>query len=94
VAEEAAVVIPLYGFLQGDTIGLLVLADPDERVADVAARLAASARLRAAIEGPVAVVYRGEEIDPRQTVAEAGFAPLGRFDVRRRGAHDEPPRGG
>ena len=78
--------IPLYGFLQGDTIGLLVLADPEERVSALGERLASAARLRAAIDGPVAIVFRGQELDPAQTVAQAGFAPLQRFDVRRRRA--------
>ena len=75
--------IPLYGFLEGDTIGLLVLADGDDSIAEIACKLQAAARLRAAIEGPVTVLYDGQPVDPLTTVSEAGMQPLARFDVRR-----------
>jgi len=75
--------IPLYGFLEGDTMGLLVLADGDESIAEIAHKLQTAARLRAAIEGPVTVLYGGNPVDPLATVAEAGLQPLDRFDVRR-----------
>ena len=75
--------IPLYGFLEGDTMGLLVLADGDDSIAAIAGKLQAAARLRAAIEGPVTVLYDGKPVDPLSTVSEAGMQPLARFDVRR-----------
>jgi hypothetical protein len=75
-------VIPLYGFLEGDTIGLLVLAEGDDSIAEVARKLQAAARLRAAIDGPVTVLYEGKALDPLSTVADAGLQPLGRIDVR------------
>jgi hypothetical protein len=76
-------VIPLYGFLEGDTIGLLVLAEADDSIAEDAQRLQAAARLRAVIDGPVTVLYEGKPVDPQSTVADAGMQPLARFDVRR-----------
>jgi hypothetical protein len=75
--------IPLYGFLEGDTIGLLVLAEGDDSIAEIARKLQTAARLRVAIDGPVMVVYEGKRIDPGLTVAEAGLQSLARFDVRR-----------
>ena len=75
--------IPLYGFLEGDTIGLLVLAEGDDSIAEIARKLQVAARLRAAIEGPVTVLYDGQPVDPLTTVSEAGMQPLARFDVRR-----------
>ena len=75
--------IPLYGFLEGDTIGLLVLAEEDDSIAEVARKLQAAARLRVAIDGPVTVMEDGKAIDPTVTVAEAGLQPLARIDVRR-----------
>ena len=75
--------IPLYGFLEGDTIGLLVLADAEDSVAEVARKLQAAARLRAAIDGPVTVLHEGKPLDPEATVADAGLQPLARIDVRR-----------
>ncbi len=76
--------IPLYGFLEGDTMGLLVLAEGDDSIAELARKLQGAARLRAAIEGPVTVLYDGQPIDPLTTVTDAGMQPLARFDVRRR----------
>ena len=78
--------IPLYGFLEGDTMGLLVLAEADDSIAEVARKLQSAARLRAAIDGPVTVLYEGKRLDPGLTVADAGLKPLARFDVRREAA--------
>jgi hypothetical protein len=75
--------IPLYGFLEGDTIGLLVLAHADDSIAEIARKLQAAARLRVVIDGPVTVLCDGKRIDPDTTVSEAGLQPLARFDVRR-----------
>ena len=75
--------IPLYGFLEGDTIGLLVLAESDDSLAEVARKLQSAARLRAAIDGPITVLCGGQPIDPKTTVADAGLQPLWRVDVRR-----------
>jgi hypothetical protein len=75
--------IPLYGFLEGDTIGLLVLAEGEDSIAEIARKLQTAARLRAAIDGPVTVLYQGKRVDPALTVSDAGLQPLARFDVRR-----------
>ena len=58
--------IPLYGFLQGDTIGLLVLAQPDDTAAVLCAKLQSAAAVRVA---------------PEATVAELALQPLERIDV-------------
>lgn len=73
--------IPLYGFLQGDTMGLLVLAHAGDTVADLGDVLQRSAGLRVARRERIAVVRRGEPLDPRLSVAQAGLSPLDRFDV-------------
>lgn len=73
--------IPLYGFLEGDTLGLLVLADPDERLDALARKLQASARLRVADRSNVSVRVDGRRLDPRLRVRDAGLAALDRFDV-------------
>jgi hypothetical protein len=74
-------VIPLYGFLRGDTIGLLILARGDETIAALADRLQASAAVRVPRRERVAVVFKDRQLDPRLTVAAAGLTPLDRFDV-------------
>jgi len=60
--------VPLYGFLQGDTVGLLILADEGDTLEALAQKLQAAASLRVAARDPV-------------TVAQAGFEALDRFDV-------------
>jgi hypothetical protein len=74
-------VIPLYGFLAGDTIGLLVLADPQDRAVDLCAKLQSAASVRVAPLRKPIVIYRGHRLAPALTVAEASMAPLERFDV-------------
>ena len=73
--------IPLYGFLEGDTIGLLVLAQADDTIATLAARLQTSAAVRVAPRERVTVLYKRRALDPHTTVAHAGLTPLDRFDV-------------
>ena len=73
--------IPLYGFLQGDVIGLLILADDGDTLEALARKLQAAASLRVAARHPVRVVYNDKIMDPAITVAQAGFEPLDRFDV-------------
>ena len=75
--------IPVYGFLEGDTIGLLILADEHELVAATAAKLQSAARLRARIDGPLVVLLNGRALDLDTTVHQAGMKALDRLDVRR-----------
>ena len=73
--------VPLYGFLRGETIGLIVLVHDYQTISDVADVLqeAASVRVRPAAR---ASVYVGEHrLDPQMTVAAAGLGPLDRVDV-------------
>lgn len=73
--------IPLYGFLEGDTLGLLLLADETETVASLAAKLQQSSRLRVAPRDEVLVVHRGLILDPSRLVGESKLEPLERIDV-------------
>jgi len=74
-------VIPLYGFLQGDSIGLLVLAEESDTAADLADKLQSAARVRVKPEAKVKVVYQGVIIGSHTTVAQAQMGALDRFDV-------------
>jgi hypothetical protein len=78
--------IPLYGFLEGDTLGLLMLAEEGETVLQLALKLQDAASLRVARIRKIDLVYNGKAIDPALTVAQAGFQELDRFDVISRGA--------
>jgi Toluene-4-monooxygenase system protein B (TmoB) len=73
--------IPLYGFLQGDTVGLLILAEEDDTLQGLARKLEDAASLRVAGRNRVEVVYNGKTMDPTMTVAQAGLQALDRFDV-------------
>jgi hypothetical protein len=73
--------IPLYGFMRGDTIGLLILANEDDSVGDLAQKLGQAARVRVQVRGELSVVYRGRRLDPHARVREIGIGPLERFDV-------------
>jgi 16S rRNA U516 pseudouridylate synthase RsuA-like enzyme len=73
--------VPLYGFLQGDTVGLLILADDGDTLEALARKLQAAASLRVAVRDPVRVVYKDNTMDQTMTVAQAGLQALDRFDV-------------
>lgn len=73
--------IPLYGFLQGDTIGLLILAEEAETVQSLARKLQDAARIRVAGSDRLQLIYNDKAVDPGLTVAQAGLQPLDRFDL-------------
>lgn len=75
--------IPLYGFLQGDTIGLLILAEPEDSMQVLARRLIKAARPRVSVpmESELSVLWQGGIAEPTRTVASLSVRPLERFDV-------------
>jgi hypothetical protein len=73
--------IPLYGFLEGDTLGLLVLAEEAQTVLELTRKLQEAANIRVARNDEVELLYNGKTLDPELTVAQAGLQALDRFDV-------------
>jgi hypothetical protein len=73
--------IPLYGFLEGDTLGVLVLGEEGETVLELARKLQDAASIRVARNDDVELLYNGKTVDPALTVAQAGLQALDRFDV-------------
>jgi hypothetical protein len=73
--------IPLYGFLQGDTVGLLILADEGETLQSLAQKLQDAASLRVAGRDRVQLIHNDKAMDPDLTIAQAEFQALDRFDV-------------
>ena len=73
--------VPLYGFLQGDTLGLVVLVHDGDRVRDVAQKLQRAAAVRIAPRERVVVLANGRRLDPEATIAQAGLKALDRVDV-------------
>jgi hypothetical protein len=75
-------VIPLYGFLEGDTLGLVVLADEQDTMAELARKLQEAAALRVAPTAEASVWFNGAPLGRGTTVEAAGLRALDRFDVR------------
>lgn len=73
--------VPLYGFLVGDTIGLVVLVHDHNTVAEVASVLQEAASLRVAPKPKTKVYFKGRLLSPALTVATSGLSPLDRVDV-------------
>lgn len=73
--------VPLHGFLRGDTVGLLVLVHDTDTIAHVARTLLAAAAVRV-MPAPSARVFRGtEELSPEDTVGGLGLQALERVDL-------------
>lgn len=73
--------IPLYGFLQDDVLGILLLADEQTSIGELAEQLQQAARLRVARRPNPAVKYQGRLLDARLTVKQANLTALERIDV-------------
>ena len=73
--------VPLYAFVRGDTLGLVVLAREDEDVDALAQRLARAAAPRVKVTGRLTVLHRGKALRGDSSLSEAGVRPLDRVDL-------------
>lgn len=73
--------IPLYAFVEGDIMGLLVLADEKETVLQLAEKLQESANIRVPRKGAFRLLHDGHAIDPELTVGQSGLQALDRCDL-------------
>jgi len=78
--------VPLYGFLHGDSLGLIVLVHDHQLVGDIIGCLQQAALPRVAPHRHAVVVHRGVRLDPNRSIAEVGIEPLDRVDVVPEGA--------
>jgi hypothetical protein len=74
--------IPLYGFLKGDTVGLLLVADEKETIQELSDRLQKSAEIRVVPQSSVRFIHKGMVLKSSLTIAESDLQPLDRFDVQ------------
>jgi len=74
--------VPLYGFVEGDTMGLLVLARDDMLLSQVADKLRESARTRVNDTRAAELVVGHRPMKASLTVTEAGLRALDRVDLR------------
>ena len=79
--DGLAVLVPLYGFVPGDTLGVLVLVRSDDTIAALAASLAQAVSVRVLARGDLGIRSKGTHLDPRLTVARAGLTALDRVDL-------------
>jgi hypothetical protein len=73
--------IPLYGFVAGDSLGVLVLIDDHDTIGELARRLAQAAAVRVAPRPHAWVYAHGKRLDHDATVLDAGLVALDRVDL-------------
>jgi hypothetical protein len=74
-------VMPLYGFVQGDTMGIVVLGRLDATIADLADRLLKATGVRVRERGPYRVLAGKRVLDPHATLRTQAIEPLSRVDL-------------
>jgi hypothetical protein len=75
------VLVPLHGFLRGDTVGLLLLVHDTDTLAHVAKTMVDAAAVRVAPAERIRVYRAGVELALTETVAGAGLSALERIDL-------------
>lgn len=73
--------IPLYGFATGDSLGVLVLVQDTDTIATLGKTLSQAANMRVAPPKKSRICHAGKALDPESTVAESGLTPLARVDL-------------
>ena len=75
------VAVPLYGWVQGDSVLVVVLAREDQTVRELVELLCQAVAVRVAVVAPGFALLRGKRLDPDTSVRGAGIEPLDRIDV-------------
>jgi toluene-4-monooxygenase system protein B len=75
------VLVPLYGFLRGDTMGIVILVQEHDTMDEVAAAMQQAASVRVTPKRVARVHFQGTVLEPGLTVARAGIQALDRVDV-------------
>jgi hypothetical protein len=80
--------IPVYAFLEGDSLGLLIFTYEEETVVALAEKVRTSARCRVnpGTARQLSVFLEGKELDRFAKVHECGITPLSIIEVRRSAA--------
>ncbi len=76
-----AMTIPLYAFVRGDSMVLIVLADADHTIAELCLRTQRAAAVRVAPAASADVYLGNRRLSPELTVSEAGLTPLDRIEL-------------
>jgi hypothetical protein len=73
--------VPLYGFVRGDSLGVLVLCKDTDSIRELADNLGQAAAVRVEPRGVPRLYRSGKLLDPGLTVAGAGLSALDRVDL-------------
>jgi hypothetical protein len=74
-------VMPLYAFVEGDTMGVVVLAHSDGTVAELAEKMIQAVSVRVARRGQFRVTANEKPLDLRATLRMQGLRALDRVDL-------------
>jgi hypothetical protein len=74
-------VIPLYAFVQGDTMGVVVLGRLDGTVSDLGENLLRATGVRVKRHGPFRITSGDRTLDLTAPLATLGIQPLDRVDL-------------
>jgi hypothetical protein len=78
-------VIPIYAFVQGDTMGIVVLGRPEETAAALAERMVRATEVRAGGRGSFRSRFRlvagGRALNLEAPLGAQGIEPLDRLDL-------------
>jgi hypothetical protein len=73
--------MPLYAFVEGDTMGIVVLANPAGTGLELGEKLIAAVGARVAPRGPFKVMWRDQELDLTATLQAQNVGPLDRVTL-------------
>ena len=73
--------VPLYGWVQGDSVVVVVLAREDQTVRELVELLCQAVAVRVAVTPGGFALLHGKRLDPDTSVRAAGIEPLDRIDV-------------
>jgi hypothetical protein len=74
-------VVPLYAFVQGDTLGVVVLGRPDETVQELGESLLRATGVRVKRRGPFRVMSGERSLNLAAPLRTLGMKPLDRVDL-------------
>ena len=73
--------LPLYAFVAGDTMGVVVLGRPEKTVGDLAENLLRATGVRVKRRGSFHIMHHDRILDPQATLGTQGLRLLDRIDL-------------
>jgi hypothetical protein len=76
--------IPIYGFVEGDTMGVVILVEEQETILALTNKLLEAVSLRVDVDHQYEAIYQGLVLNPDEAVVTANLRPLQRLDLKRK----------